>query len=74
MSNIADEESCLVVGRPVHVEQLDDVGVGAELLQKDNFAKSSLSIRSIAKGVENLLDRHHRARLPIGAKQQIFHS
>jgi hypothetical protein len=46
---------CLVVGGPVNVEQLDDVGMGAKLLEEDDLAKSSLCVCSVAKGVENLL-------------------
>ena len=55
-----DTSSCLVIGCPVDVEELDNVGMWSELLQKYDLSKGSLRVRSITKGVENFLHGNHR--------------
>ena len=37
LHELEDEVEVLVVGRPVHVQQLDDVWVAPKLFQKDDF-------------------------------------
>ena len=37
LHELEDEVEVLVVGRPVHVQQLDDVRVAPKLFQKDDF-------------------------------------
>ena len=51
-----------VVLRPVDVEQLDDVGVVAELLEEDDLAEGALGVRLVAERVKDLLHRDHATR------------
>ena len=59
---LEDEVEVPVVLGPVHVEQLDDVGVVGELLQEDDFAEGPLGVRLVAERVEDLLHSHHATR------------
>ena len=54
-----------VVVRPQHVQQPNDVSVAAYLLQEHDFSKGALRVRGILKGVEDLLQGHNPACLPL---------
>ena len=81
LHELEDEVEVLVVGRPVHVQQLDDVRVAAKLFQKDDFPvmmifsrvgqkhemlpERALSVSSVAKGIKDLLHSHNCGRFPV---------
>ena len=81
LHELEDEVEVLVVRRPVHVQQLDDVRVAPELFQKDNFPammnfsgigqrqeispERALSVSSVAKGIKNLLHSHNCGRFAV---------
>ncbi len=64
-------EVVVVVG-PVHVEQLDDVGVVAELPEEDDLPEGALGVGPVAEGVVDALYRHH-ATGPEGEAKKIKH-
>ena len=45
LHELEDEVEVLVVGRPVHVQQLDDVWVAPKLFQKDDFPRTMIFSR-----------------------------
>ena len=59
---LEDEVEVPVVLRPVHVQQLDDVGMLGELLQEDDLAEGPLRVRLVPESVEYLLHSHHATR------------
>ena len=81
LHELEDEVEVLVVGSPVHVQQLDDVWVAPKLFQKDDFPammifsrvgqkqekspERALSISSVAKGIKDLLHSHNCGRFPV---------
>lgn len=65
LHELEDQVQVLVVGSPVHVQQPNDVGVAAELFEKDNLPEGALGVSTVAEGVEDLLDGHRAARLAV---------
>ena len=56
---LEDEVDVLVVVGAVHIQQPDDVGMVAEVLQEHDLPEGPLRIRLIPESVEYLLDGHH---------------
>ena len=81
LHELEDEVEVLVVGSPVHVQQLDDVWVAPKLFQKDYFPEMmifcrtgqkqeksperALSVSSVAKGIKDLLHSHNCGRFAV---------
>ena len=59
------EVDVLIVVGAVNIQQPDDVGMVAEVLQEHDLPEGPLRIRLVPESVEDLFDSHHTSALPV---------